>query len=67
MMDVEGEDIQAEVTAAKSQEQQQSMTGAMRNQNRRKGRHEGPPEDCSEAVAGLASQPGREMFEFSYF
>lgn len=32
MMDMEGEDKQAEVTAAKSQEQQESMTGAMREQ-----------------------------------
>lgn len=67
MMDMEGEDKQVEVTAAKSREQQESMTGAMREQNRRNGRHEGPPEDCSEAVEGLACQPGREMFEFSYF
>lgn len=66
-MDMEGEDKQAEVTAAKSREQQESMTGAMREQSRRKGGHEGPPEDCSEAVEGLACQPGREMFEFSYF
>lgn len=55
MMDMEGEDKQAEVTAAKSGATE-SMTGAMREQSRRKGGHEGPPEDCSEAVASLSAR-----------
>lgn len=67
MMDVEGEDIQAEGDCSKKSGVAGVYDWSNEGPEQEEGRYEGPPEDCSEAVEGLASQPGREMFEFSYF
>lgn len=66
MMDVE-EDIQAEGDRSKKSGVARVCDWDNEGPEQEERRYEGPPEDCSEAVEDLASQPGREMFEFSYF